>query len=214
MVKYHHAAMCRRNWHGVRMVSTYIAFGLKFFFLFTPFFALSMFLAMTADRSPAERRALAHRVALATVVISGALLFFGPFIFDLFGITVDAFRIGAGILLLLTAISLMNPKVISATREEDISVVPLAMPVIVGPASCGALMVSSADLVTFSEKLVAMAALVTALGCIWIILLLGTWIEKRLGTRGLSILMRLTALVLAALSAQMIMAGVVGFLKG
>lgn len=196
------------------MVSAYIAFGLKFFFLFTPFFALSMFLAMTADRSPAERRALAHRVALATVVISGALLFFGPFIFELFGITVDAFRIGAGILLLLTAISLMNPKVISATREEDISVVPLAMPVIVGPASCGALMVSSADLATFSEKLVAMAALVTALGCIWIILLLGTWIEKRLGARGLSILMRLTALVLAALSAQMIMAGVVGFLKG
>ncbi len=196
------------------MVSTYIAFGLKFFFLFTPFFALSMFLAMTADRSPAERRALAHRVALATVVISGALLFFGPFIFELFGITVDAFRIGAGILLLLTAISLMNPKVISATREEDISVVPLAMPVIVGPASCGALMVSSADLATFSEKLVAMAALVTALGCIWIVLLLGTWIEKRLGTRCLSILMRLTALVLAALSAQMIMAGVVGFLKG
>ena len=196
------------------MVSTYIAFGLKFFFLFTPFFALSMFLAMTADRSPAERRALAHRVALATVVISGALLFFGPFIFELFGITVDAFRIGAGILLLLTAISLMNPKIVSATQEEDISVVPLAMPVIVGPASCGALMVSSADLATFSEKLVAMAALVTALGCIWIILLLGTWIEKRLGTRGLSILMRLTALVLAALSAQMIMAGVVGFLKG
>ena len=196
------------------MVSTYISFGLKFFFLFTPFFALSMFLAMTADRSPAERRALAHRVALATVVISGALLFFGPFIFDLFGITVDAFRIGAGILLLLTAISLMNPKVISATQEEDISVVPLAMPVIVGPASCGALMVSSADLGTFSEKLVAMAALVTALGCIWIILLLGTWIEKRLGTRGLSILMRLTALVLAALSAQMVMTGVVGFLKG
>ncbi len=196
------------------MVSAYIAFGLKFFFLFTPFFALSMFLAMTADRSPAERRALAHRVALATVVIAGALLFFGPFIFDLFGITVDAFRIGAGILLLLTAISLMNPKVVSATQEEDISVVPLAMPVIVGPASCGALMVSSADLATFSEKLVAMAALVTALGCIWIILLLGTWIERRLGARGLSILMRLTALILAALSAQMIMTGVVGFLKG
>ena len=196
------------------MVSAYIAFGLKFFFLFTPFFALSMFLAMTADRSPAERRALAHRVALATVVIAGALLFFGPFIFDLFGITVDAFRIGAGVLLLLTAISLMNPKVASAAQEEDISVVPLAMPVIVGPASCGALMVSSADLATFSEKLVAMAALVTALGCIWIILLLGTWIERRLGARGLSILMRLTALILAALSAQMIMTGVVGFLKG
>ncbi|MBR4654667.1 MAG: NAAT family transporter [Kiritimatiellae bacterium] len=195
------------------MVSTYISHGLKFFFLFTPFFALSMFLAMTADRTPKERRALAHRVALATVVISAVLLFFGPFIFSVFGITVDAFRIGAGLLLMLTAISLMNPKVAVGKDCEDISVVPLAMPVIVGPASCGALMVLSADLETFSEKLVAMAALVTALGCIWVILLLGTWIERQLGTRGISILMRLTALVLAALSAQMIMMGVTGFLK-
>ena len=195
------------------MVSAFISFGLKFFFLFTPFFALSMFLAMTADRTPRERRALAHRVAFATVVIAGSLLFFGPFIFELFGITVDAFRIGAGILLLLTAISLMNPKVISAGCQEDISVVPLAMPVIVGPASCGALMVSSADLATFSEKLVAMGALVAALACIWIILLLGTWVERQLGARGISILMRLTALILAALSAQMIMTGVCGFLK-
>ena len=195
------------------MVSTYISHGLKFFFLFTPFFALFMFLAMTADRTPKERRALAHRVALATVVISAVLLFFGPFIFSVFGITVDAFRIGAGLLLMLTAISLMNPKVAVGKDCEDISVVPLAMPVIVGPASCGALMVLSADLETFSEKLVAMAALVTALGCIWVILLLGTWIERQLGTRGISILMRLTALVLAALSAQMIMMGVTGFLK-
>ncbi len=195
------------------MVSTYISHGLKFFFLFTPFFALSMFLAMTADRTPKERRALAHRVALATVVISAVLLFFGPFIFSVFGITVDAFRIGAGLLLMLTAISLMNPKVAVGKDCEDISVVPLAMPVIVGPASCGALMVLSADIETFSEKLVALAALVTALGCIWVILLLGTWIERQLGTRGISILMRLTALVLAALSAQMIMMGVTGFLK-
>ena len=195
------------------MFSAYIAVGLMFFFVFTPFFALSMFLAMTADRTPKERRALAHRVALATVVISAALLFFGPLIFDVFGITVDAFRIGAGILLLLTALSLMNPKVVAATQGEDISVVPLAMPVIVGPASCGALMVSSADLHTFGDKLVAMAALATALGSIWVILLLGTWLERRLGARGISILMRLTALILAALSAQMIMTGVVGFFK-
>ena len=115
------------------MISLYISLALKFFFLFTPFFALSMFLAMTAEKGPRERRALAHRVALATIVIAGALLYFGPLIFRVFGITVDAFRIGAGILLLLTAISLMNPKVIAGSAEEDISVVPLAMPVVVGP---------------------------------------------------------------------------------
>ena len=194
------------------MISLYVSLALKFFFLFTPFFALSMFLAMTAGKNEGERRALAHRVALATVVIAGALLYFGPLIFRVFGITVDAFRIGAGILLLLTAISLMNPKVVSGAADEDISVVPLAMPVIVGPASCGAIMVSATELAGFVQKAVGFAALVSALGLIWAILLLGTWFERRLGKRGISILMRLTALILAALSAQMVMTGVVNFL--
>ena len=147
------------------------------------------------------------------MVIAGSLLFFGQTIFNVFGITVDAFRIGAGILLLLTAIALMNPKVIAGKESEDISVVPLAMPVIVGPASSGAIMVASAELPSFAEKSVGLAALVSSLGAIWVILLLGTWIEKRLGRRGISILMRLTALILSALSAQMIMTGVTGFLK-
>ena len=196
------------------MMAQFVAFAFKFFFLFTPFFALSMFLAMTAEKDEAERRVLAHRVALATIVIAGLLLFFGQVIFDLFGITVDAFRIGAGILLLLTAISLMNPKVVATKEGEDISVVPLAMPVIVGPASCGAIMVTSAELHTIGAKLMGFAALPVALIFIWVILLLGTWFERQLGKRGISILMRLTALILAALSAQMIMTGVCGFLKG
>lgn len=196
------------------MMAQFVAFAFKFFFLFTPFFALSMFLAMTAEKDEAERRVLAHRVAFATIVIAGLLLFFGQVIFDLFGITVDAFRIGAGILLLLTAISLMNPKVVATKEGEDISVVPLAMPVIVGPASCGAIMVTSAELHTIGAKLMGFAALAVALIFIWVILLLGTWFERQLGKRGISILMRLTALILAALSAQMIMTGVCGFLKG
>jgi len=195
------------------MLNLFTELGLKFFFLFTPFFALSMFLAMTADKDESERRRLACRVAVATIVIAGSLLFFGQAIFALFGITVDAFRIGAGILLLLTAIALMNPRLVSEKEGEDISVVPLAMPVIVGPASCGAIMVASADLGTFGAKLVGFLALASALVVIWIILMLGTWIERRLGRRGISIMMRLTALILAALSAQMIMTGVCGFLK-
>jgi len=195
------------------MHSVFVAFALKCFFLFTPFFGLSMFLAMTADRSSHERRQLAHRVAFATIVISGSLLFFGQHIFNVFGITVDAFRIGAGILLLLTAIALMNPKVIAAKEGEDISVVPLAMPVIVGPASCGALIVASADFPSVGERVGAFFAMAVAVAAVWVILLLGAWIEKRLGKRGISILMRLTALILAALSAQMIMTGVCGFLK-
>jgi multiple antibiotic resistance protein len=194
------------------MLAQYVSQGLKFFFLFTPFFAVSMFLAMTSERNDHERRNLACRVAVATVVISVLLLFFGRSIFSVFGITIDAFRIGAGLLLFQTAVSLMNPKEIQPAGGEDISVVPLAMPVIVGPASCGALMVEGASLQGVKERIVALAALLTALFAVWVILLSAAFIERKLGHRGISILMRLTALVLAALSAQMVMTGICGFL--
>ena len=194
------------------MLAQYVSQVLKFFFLFTPFFAVSMFLAMTSEKKDQERRKLACRVAVATVIISVLLLFFGRSIFSVFGITIDAFRIGAGLLLFQTALSLMNPKEIAPANGEDISVVPLAMPVIVGPASCGALMVEGASLQGVKERVVALAALLTALFAVWIVLLSAAFIERRLGHRGISILMRLTALVLSALSAQMVMTGICGFL--
>ena len=131
------------------------------------------------------------------------MFLFGQVIFNVLGIGVDAFRIGAGALLFLSAVSLMNPKVSTSGHDgdSDVAVVPLAMPVIVGPASCGALMVEGASLQGVKERIVALAALLTALFAVWIILLSAAFIERKLGQRGISILMRLTALILAALSA-------------
>ena len=87
------------------MLSLFVATFLKFFFLLTPFFALSMFLAMTPDLEARERRLLADRVILAALIITLTFFVFGQFIFRLFGIGVDAFRIGAGALLFLSALS-------------------------------------------------------------------------------------------------------------
>ena len=189
---------------------------LKFFFLTTPFFALSMFLAMTPELTEAERDRLANRVVVAAWIITMLMFLCGQVIFNVFGIGVDAFRIGAGALLFLSAVSLMNPKVNPGERKEgaDIAVVPLAMPVIIGPATCGPLLVMGAEITSWKERLIAMAAMTTSLYVLWVILRMAAWIEKHFGMRGLSILMRLTGLILSALSAQMIMTGVVAFLKG
>lgn len=196
-------------------MSLFISQTLKFFFLLTPFFGLSMFISMTSGYPPRERRLLALRVALAAIVIGLVLFFFGGSIFSLFGITVDAFRIGTGILLMLTSISLMNPKPAVANRDlqGDIAVVPLAFPIFIGPATTGALVVLSADITGAAEKTVVAFAWVAAVGCIGLMLFLAALLEHWLGRRGLGILMRLTALVLAALSAQMIMTGVQAFVK-
>lgn len=197
------------------MVALFTETLVKYFFLTTPFFALSMFLAMTPDLTTRERANLANRVGIAAWIITVILFAFGQVIFRVFGISVDAFRIGAGALLFLSAVSLMNPKVkpVESEMGDDIAVVPLAMPVIIGPATCGPLLVLSADIGDWMSRGVAVLSLTVALLALWGILRIGAWIEQRLGQKGIAILMRMTGLVLSALSAQMIMTGVVAFLK-
>ena len=197
------------------MVALFTETLVKYFFLTTPFFALSMFLAMTPDLTSRERANLANRVGIAAWIITVILFAFGQVIFRVFGISVDAFRIGAGALLFLSAVSLMNPKVkpVESEMGDDIAVVPLAMPVIIGPATCGPLLVLSADIGDWMSRGVAVLSLTVALLALWGILRVGAWIEQRLGQKGIAILMRMTGLVLSALSAQMIMTGVVAFLK-
>lgn len=194
-------------------MSGLVSKALTFFFLLTPFFGLSMFITMTSDYTPSGRRMLALRVSVAAAVIGLILFFFGHRILELFGITVDAFRVGTGVLLMLTAISLMNPKPKQAAPvRSDIAVIPLAMPIFIGPATLGTLVVLSADVTDLWGRVRTAAAWLLAIVLVWLMLMGAAWLEHHLGRRGLGILMRLTALILAALSAQMILSGIKGFL--
>lgn len=89
-------------------LSNCFALFVKFFFLLTPPFVMSAFLSVTKDNTIQERNTLAIWITLWILIISGVLLFFGGFIFKIFGITLDAFRIGTGALLFLTAVSLVR----------------------------------------------------------------------------------------------------------
>jgi multiple antibiotic resistance protein len=197
-------------------IQLFVNVWLKFFFIFTPFFALSMFLSMTGDYTEGRRRKLAIRISFAVAALCIGLLFLGNQIFALFGITLNAFRIGVGTLLFLSAVSLVQGRKSPADndQEADIAVVPLAMPVIVGPATTGTLLVMGAGLGNVTEKVVGCLALLFAVACVGVMLLLGTAIERGVGHRGLNILSKLTGIILAALAAQMIMDGILGFIAG
>ncbi len=191
----------------------FVTVWLKFFFIFTPFFALSMFLSMTGDYTEKRRRRLAIMISIAVAALCLGLLFLGKQLFAVFGITLDAFRVGVGALLFLSAVGLVQGRKPSpdANQEADIAVVPLAMPIIVGPATTGTLLVMGAGLTTVTEKAVSCMALLFAVLCLGIMLLLATAIERGIGHRGLNILSKLTGIILAALAAQMIMSGILGF---
>ena len=190
---------------------------LKFFFIMTPFFVFSMYLSMTGGVHQARRRKLVFKIVFSSLVVSLVLLFFGNLIFELFGITLDSFRIGGGALLFLSAVGLVNnlPAEINVgdVENNDIAVVPLAIPITIGPGTTGALLVLGAETNGVAEKLVSCVALIAALGGLCMILLLGEIIEKMLGKRGIVIMSKLTGLVLAALASQMIFTGVAAFLK-
>ncbi|BBD08744.1 MarC family protein [Desulfovibrio ferrophilus] len=194
-------------------MNLFVSIFIKFFVLLAPFFVLSMFLALTKGMDRAARRAVAVRVTLAVIVACLVLFFFGNGLFAVLGITVDSFRIGAGALLFLSAVSLVHGKPGKAPSEsgEDISVVPLAIPITVGPASTGALLVMGAGL-EGTERLVGCAALVAAVICVGVILFMSHHVQRVLGKMGIEILTKLTGLILAALAAQIIFTGIVNFL--
>ena len=88
------------------------------------------------------------------------------------------------------------------------------MPIIVGPATIGTLLVLGAEAAGTSEKLAGCLALVTATLSVGALLLVGSHIERLMGKKGINILSKVTGLILAALAAQMILTGVRHFMAG
>lgn len=196
-------------------MNDFISIWLKFFFLFTPFSALSMFLTLTNGYSRTQRNKVCWQVAGAVAVICFILYFFGRVIFSVFGITIDAFRVGAGSLLFISAVGLVQAKskAPDTTDDQDIAVVPLAIPIIVGPATIGTLLVMGVDKTGTIQAVQGYMALLTAVVSIWGLLRLGSSVERWLGRRGITILSKISGLILAALAAQMILTGVHQFLR-
>lgn len=187
----------------------------KLFALMTPPAVLSAFLGATRNYDRARKKATARKTSLAVFTIGVLLFFLGDRIFSIFGFTLDAFRIGAGILLFLSAVSLMSetPQKPSFSPEDDISVVPLAIPLCMGPASIGTVMVLGASAADTAAMITgALALLLASLG-IYAILYFAETMKKLLGKTGMAVLSKLTGLLLAAIAAQVVFTGVRTFLK-
>lgn len=175
-----------------------------------------MFLSLTRGDSAAAKRTVANRAVFSAACISLLLFFFGTPMFALLGITLDSFRIGAGTLLFLSAISLVKDGVRSHAEvpnesRDDVSVVPLAIPTIVGPATIGAVLVFGAELKGV-ELVYGIAGMMLALAGLLVLLHLSAALERILGKTGLNILSKITGLILAAMAAEIIFTGIKSFL--
>ena len=185
---------------------------LKLFFLLTPFFVLSIFISLTAGINHEMKAKLAWRITLGCIGVTLAIFLCGTYIMKVFDITVDAFRMGSGVLLLLTAINQVMGKqdVTGPVRADlllDMAVVPLAVPITAGPATLGTLMVMGTMAVDAIEKLLTALAIVLSCGSVGLMLYLSNKLMDFLGRSNISILSKLSGLILCAIAMQMIVVG-------
>nr|WP_043307110.1 MarC family protein [Pseudomonas sp. ML96] len=196
------------------MLSLLFTVYLKMLVLYSPFFVLSCFIGLTPGYSVKERKKLAWKVALGTLIASVLLYLFGKAIFEIFGITADAFRIGAGSVLFISALGMAQGKsaVQADNVQQDVTIVPLTIPLTVGPGTIGALLVMGISQPEWDDKVAAILAIAIASATVGIVLYLSDKVERLLGQQGLQILSRLMGLFVCALAAQIIFTGVKGYL--
>ena len=186
----------------------------KVFFILSPFFSVSMFLALSCNMDGRGRHRCALRTSLTILVLCFVVYFFGNLIFHILGITLSAFRVGAGTLLFLTSIQMVSGRLseMGVDGDEDFAVVPLAIPMIVGPGTIGTLLVLGTEISSTQEKIVAGGAILLAVLMISLFLFLAMPISRLLGQKGLRMMTKLTGLILTAIAAEIIFTGINGFL--
>lgn len=196
------------------LVSDILGNSIKLYALMTPPAVLSAFLGYSKGWSAQKKHTVAFKTSSAIFLIGLVLYVWGSHIFELFGFTLDAFRIGSGVLLMLTAISLMQDdgQVEHKESDGDISIVPLAIPLGMGPASIGAVMVMGAGATGAHAIITGLISLFFAALGIYLLLLMADVAGRLLHATGIAVLAKLTGLILAAIAAQVIFTGISGFL--
>ncbi|MEO8758577.1 MAG: MarC family protein [Devosia sp.] len=199
-----------------------------FFATLGPADLVLVYAALTERNTRAERTAMAGRGVL---IAGGILLFFAVFgqaMLSIFGITLPALRIAGGVLLLLISIDMVFARHSGGTgttpEEEneartrpDISVFPLATPLIAGPGSISATILLATPVGLFSIGWVEVViGLVVILALCYLAMLVAIPIQRLLGLTGLAVVSRVVGVLLAALAMQFLIDGIktAGFLTG
>jgi len=196
------------------------------FVVVDPFAAVPFFLAMTAADSPEHKRATARRAAVAAGAVLAVFALAGALVFRLLGVSLGAFKIAGGLLLLIMAIDMLRTRpsearitegeVALGVEKEDVAIVPLATPLLAGPGSIATVVVlmGRARAHHLWEGAIVIAAIAVTAALAYLIMAGAARVDRVLGRTGLSVLERASGLLLAAVAIQFMIDGVGESLPG
>jgi multiple antibiotic resistance protein len=187
------------------------------FAITNPLSAAPVYLALTDGYTPERRE---HTLRTAVLTGAGVLVVFtllGGTIFQLFGITMDAFRITGGLIVFAIGMDMLQAKRsrVKTTREEeeeamekeDVGITPLGIPMIVGPGAITTVMVLMTEARTIAHMAVILAAIGLVLGSIYAALRAGPRLMSFFGQAGLNVLTRIMGLLVAVIGVQFVVDG-------
>ena len=188
--------------------------------IINPLGAIPVFISITADENSSQHRKTTNLVAIGVAVILLLALFLGESLLRFFGITMDSFRVGGGILVLLMAIAMLHAKTsqVRQTEEEadesiekeSVAIVPLAMPLLAGPGAISTVILAAHKSSSVAHYLVVALGIILLSLVIWIVLRLSPWITERISATGINIFTRIMGLILAAIAIEFIANGIKG----
>lgn len=201
--------------------SHYVRFSVlalsSIFFLVDPFAAIGSFLVITAGDDQKSRARTARRGALTCFIVLTSFALVGRLIFRMFGITLPAFEIAGGLILLLIGVDMLQAKR-SATQEssgereeasekEDASIVPLGIPMLSGPGAISSVMVLVGQASKIWEWIAILGSIAITAWVSYGVLVGADRIRRVMGETGIRILVRIMGLLLVALAVQFFVNG-------
>lgn len=191
------------------------------FSILDPFGAAVILLALTAQNTDQARLDQARRAVRATGIVLAAFTIMGKAIFALFGISIQALMVAGGLILIQVSFKMLGGETMTykssktemseAEMKDDVAIIPLAVPMLAGPAAITTVMVFANRADSFLDWAGLFASLGLTLFLTSVILQRGKIIAEWLGDIGLKALIRLMGLILIAMGAEFVLSGLKGY---
>ena len=187
----------------------------SFFTLTNPLGTMPVFLTMTNGMSDDERKTIVRRATIVSFITLMVFTFSGQFLFKFFGISTNGFRIAGGIIIFTIGFDMLQARYSKAklkdeevkTYVNDISVTPLAIPMLCGPGAManGIMLMEDAD--TLIKKILLVSVIASVYFITFLILRASTRLNKYMGETGNNVMMRLMGLILMVIAVECFVSG-------
>lgn len=186
--------------------------------IINPLSAAPMYLALTEGYTPEHRRRTLRNAILTAFAVLLTFALVGGFIFQVFGITIDAFRIAGGVIFFGIGMDMLQAKRTrgktteeeeeEGRHKEDVGITPLGIPMITGPGAITTVMVLMTQAPTTARLAVVLGAVVLVLSIAWLVLTAAPWMMRFFGQTGLNVMTRIMGLLVTVIAVQFIVDGI------